>query len=129
MGNQDKKYLTKRNVYYPILEPDCQMHHSKICEKKKTWHKMYSQILTILTENDQPETLVQAIDQVLSLFLTNNDRQTFPPFFKDKRDTDILDFLVYELHFFVVLFFLRVVQFFSLVMVNLIPHFVCYRSN
>ena len=57
---------------------------------------MYSQILT---ENDQPETLVQAVDQVLSLFLNNNDRQTFPLFFKGKRDTDILDFLVYELHF------------------------------
>ena len=57
---------------------------------------MYSQILT---ENDQPETLVQTVDQVLFLFSKNNDRQTFPPFFRDNRDTDILDFLVYELHF------------------------------
>ena len=77
---QDKKYLTKRNVYCPTLQPNCLLDHSKICDQKKNWNKMYSQILT---ENDQPETLAQAVDQVLSLFLTNKDRQTFfPPFLR-----------------------------------------------
>ena len=82
LTNQDKKYLTKRNVYCPTLQPDCLMDHSKICYQKKTCHKMYSKILT---ENDQPETLVQGVDQVLSSFLTNNDRQTlFPSFLRQE---------------------------------------------
>ena len=124
--NRDKKYLTKRNVYCPILEPDCQMDHSKICYQKKTWHKMYSQILT---ENDQPETLVQTVDQVLFLFIKNNDRQRFPPFFKTGGIQTFQFFLYINCKFCSFIFFSQGCAIFLLIMVNLMFHLVFKRNN